>query len=167
MPHSSKRRGPKKTVLVSGGICRDCGTSETTLWRGGPTGEKSLCNACGIRWKRQNGKAQSPRRSAAPKSQKAEKKVRAANKKGDVSTTMETFLQKLDDIIPVVQVVADVVADVVAAIEAKPKGKLAKPMEEKEPKIIVVPCSGAGKYLRQQNRMDLTAFFNRLAQSGQ
>ncbi|KAM7278193.1 hypothetical protein ACFE04_005327 [Oxalis oulophora] len=29
--------------------CIDCGTSKTPLWRGGPAGPKSLCNACGIR----------------------------------------------------------------------------------------------------------------------
>ncbi|CAN8265522.1 unnamed protein product [Cochlearia groenlandica] len=29
--------------------CADCGTSKTPLWRGGPSGPKSLCNACGIR----------------------------------------------------------------------------------------------------------------------
>ncbi|KAK3027741.1 hypothetical protein RJ639_042481 [Escallonia herrerae] len=29
--------------------CTDCGTSKTPLWRGGPAGPKSLCNACGIR----------------------------------------------------------------------------------------------------------------------
>ncbi|KAJ9699713.1 hypothetical protein PVL29_005537 [Vitis rotundifolia] len=33
---------PKKT-------CADCGTTKTPLWRGGPAGPKSLCNACGIR----------------------------------------------------------------------------------------------------------------------
>ncbi|XP_028788680.1 GATA transcription factor 16 [Neltuma alba] len=33
---------PKKT-------CADCGTSKTPLWRGGPAGPKSLCNACGIK----------------------------------------------------------------------------------------------------------------------
>ncbi|XP_047337022.1 GATA transcription factor 15-like [Impatiens glandulifera] len=30
-------------------ICTDCGTTRTPLWRGGPSGPKSLCNACGIR----------------------------------------------------------------------------------------------------------------------
>ncbi|KAG2315790.1 hypothetical protein Bca52824_018912 [Brassica carinata] len=29
--------------------CVDCGTLRTPLWRGGPAGPKSLCNACGIK----------------------------------------------------------------------------------------------------------------------
>ncbi|KAK6790271.1 hypothetical protein RDI58_014071 [Solanum bulbocastanum] len=29
--------------------CADCGTTKTPLWRGGPAGPKSLCNACGIK----------------------------------------------------------------------------------------------------------------------
>ncbi|KAF8082591.1 hypothetical protein N665_0818s0007 [Sinapis alba] len=29
--------------------CVDCGTNKTPLWRGGPAGPKSLCNACGIK----------------------------------------------------------------------------------------------------------------------
>ncbi|KAJ0244381.1 GATA transcription factor 15 [Hirschfeldia incana] len=32
--------------------CAICGTSKTPLWRSGPTGPKSLCNACGIRNKK-------------------------------------------------------------------------------------------------------------------
>ncbi|XP_074348187.1 putative GATA transcription factor 22 [Apium graveolens] len=30
-------------------VCSDCNTTKTPLWRGGPQGPKSLCNACGIR----------------------------------------------------------------------------------------------------------------------
>lgn len=30
-------------------VCVDCNTSKTPLWRSGPKGPKSLCNACGIR----------------------------------------------------------------------------------------------------------------------
>ncbi|EFJ35659.1 hypothetical protein SELMODRAFT_405209 [Selaginella moellendorffii] len=33
-------------------ICAHCGTSSTPLWRNGPLGPKSLCNACGIRFKK-------------------------------------------------------------------------------------------------------------------
>uniref|UniRef100_A0ACD5WK00 Uncharacterized protein n=1 Tax=Avena sativa TaxID=4498 RepID=A0ACD5WK00_AVESA len=32
--------------------CADCNTTKTPLWRGGPTGPKSLCNACGIRYRK-------------------------------------------------------------------------------------------------------------------
>ncbi|OVA16843.1 zinc finger protein [Macleaya cordata] len=32
--------------------CADCQTSKTPLWRGGPAGPKSLCNACGIRYRK-------------------------------------------------------------------------------------------------------------------
>ncbi|KAH7686507.1 Zinc finger NHR/GATA-type protein [Dioscorea alata] len=30
-------------------VCSDCQTTKTPLWRSGPQGPKSLCNACGIR----------------------------------------------------------------------------------------------------------------------
>uniref|UniRef100_A0A7N1A8R0 GATA-type domain-containing protein n=1 Tax=Kalanchoe fedtschenkoi TaxID=63787 RepID=A0A7N1A8R0_KALFE len=30
-------------------VCSDCNTTRTPLWRSGPQGPKSLCNACGIR----------------------------------------------------------------------------------------------------------------------
>ncbi|KAF5824197.1 putative transcription factor C2C2-GATA family [Helianthus annuus] len=30
--------------------CTDCQTTTTPLWRGGPAGPKSLCNACGIKY---------------------------------------------------------------------------------------------------------------------
>ncbi|KAG2316582.1 hypothetical protein Bca4012_067443 [Brassica carinata] len=33
--------------------CSDCKTTNTPMWRGGPSGSKSLCNACGIRFMRQ------------------------------------------------------------------------------------------------------------------
>ncbi|KGN66237.1 putative GATA transcription factor 22 [Cucumis sativus] len=41
------------TTLHDGGAiirtCSDCNTTKTPLWRSGPRGPKSLCNACGIR----------------------------------------------------------------------------------------------------------------------
>ncbi|XP_021763038.1 GATA transcription factor 16-like [Chenopodium quinoa] len=30
--------------------CTDCQTTTTPLWRGGPAGPKTLCNACGIKY---------------------------------------------------------------------------------------------------------------------
>ncbi|KHN03949.1 GATA transcription factor 16 [Glycine soja] len=32
--------------------CADCKTTKTPLWRGGPAGPKTLCNACGIRYRK-------------------------------------------------------------------------------------------------------------------
>ncbi|KAK2649576.1 hypothetical protein Ddye_017065 [Dipteronia dyeriana] len=32
--------------------CIDCHTTRTPLWRGGPAGPRSLCNACGIRYRK-------------------------------------------------------------------------------------------------------------------
>ncbi|XP_015695091.1 GATA transcription factor 15-like [Oryza brachyantha] len=33
-------------------ICSHCQSSKTSIWRNGPLGPKSLCNACGIRYQR-------------------------------------------------------------------------------------------------------------------
>lgn len=53
------------SVGVSGlRTCTVCGTSKTPLWRSGPQGPKSLCNACGIRFKK--AKRSSCEGSAAP-----------------------------------------------------------------------------------------------------
>ncbi|KAK4534808.1 hypothetical protein CDCA_CDCA03G0833 [Cyanidium caldarium] len=32
--------------------CVSCSTTDTPLWRAGPTGAKTLCNACGVKWKK-------------------------------------------------------------------------------------------------------------------
>uniref|UniRef100_A0ACD5T6Y2 Uncharacterized protein n=1 Tax=Avena sativa TaxID=4498 RepID=A0ACD5T6Y2_AVESA len=37
--------------------CANCGTASTPLWRNGPRGPKSLCNACGIRFKKEERRA--------------------------------------------------------------------------------------------------------------
>ncbi|CAI5472390.1 unnamed protein product [Closterium sp. Yama58-4] len=53
------------TATQSNGIaktCAHCGTSKTPLWRNGPPGPKSLCNACGIRFN----KIRSGKRKASP-----------------------------------------------------------------------------------------------------
>ena len=32
--------------------CRECYTTKTPLWRSGPSGLNTLCNKCGLRYKR-------------------------------------------------------------------------------------------------------------------
>ncbi|XP_071722905.1 GATA transcription factor 1-like [Rutidosis leptorrhynchoides] len=42
----------KKSCRVIGGRkCLHCGSQETPQWRAGPMGPKTLCNACGVRFK--------------------------------------------------------------------------------------------------------------------
>ncbi|CAD5180611.1 GATA transcription factor 16-like [Musa acuminata AAA Group] len=50
--------------------CAVCRTTRTPLWRAGPSGPKSLCNACGIRYRKN-------RRVAAPGSKKEKIEVGA------------------------------------------------------------------------------------------
>ncbi|RDL33150.1 PYP-like sensor (PAS) [Venustampulla echinocandica] len=45
---ASERR--KKIKLPEEYVCTDCGTLESPEWRKGPSGPKTLCNACGLRW---------------------------------------------------------------------------------------------------------------------
>ncbi|MEW5299212.1 MAG: hypothetical protein WDW38_005098 [Sanguina aurantia] len=56
----SKRRGTAATSPVvgvarvfapnpNGTCCSECGTQSTPVWRHGPSGPKTLCNACGVR----------------------------------------------------------------------------------------------------------------------
>ncbi len=42
---TGKRSKPRKPRNL---VCSQCGTSSTPEWRKGPTGEHSLCNACGL-----------------------------------------------------------------------------------------------------------------------
>jgi PAS domain S-box-containing protein len=40
----------KKLKAVDEYVCTDCGTLDSPEWRKGPSGPKTLCNACGLRW---------------------------------------------------------------------------------------------------------------------
>lgn len=48
-PIVKKREDPN--VECSGRKCLHCGTDKTPQWRTGPMGPKTLCNACGVRFK--------------------------------------------------------------------------------------------------------------------
>ncbi|XP_019191574.1 PREDICTED: GATA transcription factor 21-like [Ipomoea nil] len=45
--NSSSNHSSSNVVPIR--VCADCNTTKTPLWRSGPKGPKSLCNACGIR----------------------------------------------------------------------------------------------------------------------
>ncbi|KAL9560298.1 hypothetical protein MBANPS3_000025 [Mucor bainieri] len=42
-------------ISVKRGPCTECETKHTPLWRRGPSGHKTLCNACGLRWAKTSG----------------------------------------------------------------------------------------------------------------
>ena len=44
---------PAVGYLVNGvKTCTECGTQRTPMWRNGPAGPKSLCNACGVHYRK-------------------------------------------------------------------------------------------------------------------
>ncbi|KAG7617382.1 putative GATA transcription factor 22 [Arabidopsis thaliana] len=47
LSNSERQNGYNNDCVIR--ICSDCNTTKTPLWRSGPRGPKSLCNACGIR----------------------------------------------------------------------------------------------------------------------
>ncbi|KAK9099271.1 hypothetical protein Syun_026316 [Stephania yunnanensis] len=51
--HQNQQNPSNNSTNISNGnnirVCSDCNTTKTPLWRSGPRGPKSLCNACGIR----------------------------------------------------------------------------------------------------------------------
>ncbi|KAL2024752.1 hypothetical protein VTK56DRAFT_5573 [Thermocarpiscus australiensis] len=56
-----------------GGVVRDCANChkrDTPEWRRGPSGNRDLCNSCGLRWAKQTGKV-SPRSTHTPRSDAA------------------------------------------------------------------------------------------------
>ncbi|KAG7112124.1 Cutinase gene palindrome-binding protein like [Verticillium longisporum] len=58
------RTGDKKKKLKTSEeyVCTDCGTLDSPEWRKGPSGPKTLCNACGLRWAKKEKKVKnSPR----------------------------------------------------------------------------------------------------------
>lgn len=55
------RAGEKKKKLKTAEeyVCTDCGTLDSPEWRKGPSGPKTLCNACGLRWAKKEKKRNS------------------------------------------------------------------------------------------------------------
>lgn len=57
-----KKRKRRKGMNNLEKDCANCHTRVTPEWRRGPSGQRDLCNSCGLRWAKQNGRV-SPRKS--------------------------------------------------------------------------------------------------------
>lgn len=78
---------------VSGSrTCSLCGTSKTPLWRSGPQGPKSLCNACGIRFKK--AKRSSGEGSPLPSPQYMKSSLKPTKRKQDTTASSEAHFSR-------------------------------------------------------------------------
>ncbi|KAK5993114.1 White collar 1 protein [Cladobotryum mycophilum] len=59
---NKKKRKRRKGVGNVARDCANCHTRNTPEWRRGPSGQRDLCNSCGLRWAKQTGRV-SPRNS--------------------------------------------------------------------------------------------------------
>ncbi|KAL6636572.1 hypothetical protein ACP70R_024144 [Stipagrostis hirtigluma subsp. patula] len=70
--------------------CTECHTTKTPLWRGGPCGPMSLCNACGIRYRKKRREAlgldASSKGGAEPPQQRKKKSKREGEKESEKVT---------------------------------------------------------------------------------
>ncbi|KAI9150149.1 white collar 1 [Paramyrothecium foliicola] len=60
---NKKKRKRRKGVGNVVRDCANCHTRNTPEWRRGPSGQRDLCNSCGLRWAKQTGRV-SPRNSS-------------------------------------------------------------------------------------------------------
>ncbi|CAL0303150.1 unnamed protein product [Lupinus luteus] len=50
-PSKENAKAKMITIPIIGRKCQHCGAEKTPQWRAGPLGPKTLCNACGVRFK--------------------------------------------------------------------------------------------------------------------
>ncbi|GMH23785.1 hypothetical protein Nepgr_025628 [Nepenthes gracilis] len=76
-------------------VCSDCFTTKTPLWRSGPSGPKSLCNACGIRQRKaRRAMAEAAENCTVPAANSPIEKNSKVNHKGKGSHTGFGLQQK-------------------------------------------------------------------------
>ncbi|KAI9781026.1 MAG: blue light receptor [Peltula sp. TS41687] len=70
---AKKKRKRSRKIGQAQKDCANCHTQVTPEWRRGPSGNRDLCNSCGLRWAKQNGRVsprggsqQSDKASASP-----------------------------------------------------------------------------------------------------
>ncbi|GFZ21763.1 GATA transcription factor 16 [Actinidia rufa] len=74
--------------------CADCGTNKTPLWRGGPAGPKSLCNACGIRSRKKRRALLGVNKGSTEEDKKLKNSIKN-NHKGKLGNTLRRKLLAL------------------------------------------------------------------------
>lgn len=98
-------------------MCTDCKTVKTPLWRNGPQGPKSLCNACGIRYKklgkRPTGSFERPSSPPTPPISPSAKQIIKIGKRKRESEAGKTKQQP-----------RDAAAAVAAAVHHQPRKKI-------------------------------------------
>ncbi|KAK8550309.1 hypothetical protein V6N13_118829 [Hibiscus sabdariffa] len=78
-------------------VCADCNTTKTPLWRSGPRGPKSLCNACGIRQRKARRAMAAAAAAAATGTAVAAETTTTANMKNKVQLKAK---RSSDDCVP-------------------------------------------------------------------
>ncbi|EON65167.1 hypothetical protein W97_04404 [Coniosporium apollinis CBS 100218] len=81
---AKKKRKRRKGAGQLQKDCANCHTRVTPEWRRGPSGNRDLCNSCGLRWAKQNGRV-SPRTSSQQSVQSAHSDKASKASAGDTS----------------------------------------------------------------------------------
>ncbi|CEQ39158.1 SPOSA6832_00655 [Sporobolomyces salmonicolor] len=78
-------KAPSRKVNAAQRSCANCGRTNSAEWRSGPTGPKTLCNACGLRWSKARSQA-----AAAEAKKKAEAVAAASASASSSSAPQQT-----------------------------------------------------------------------------
>ncbi|KAF2658080.1 white collar [Lophiostoma macrostomum CBS 122681] len=85
---AKKKRKRRKGAGHMQKDCANCHTRTTPEWRRGPSGNRDLCNSCGLRWAKQNGRV-SPRTP----SQQSDKSKKSASPRHNPATSPRALME--------------------------------------------------------------------------
>uniref|UniRef100_A0A0D9W5R8 GATA-type domain-containing protein n=1 Tax=Leersia perrieri TaxID=77586 RepID=A0A0D9W5R8_9ORYZ len=118
--------------------CADCHTTKTPLWRGGPGGPKSLCNACGIRYRKRRRAALGLDATEGASEQQQHKKKKAAKKEADADQEEE------DEVTVELHTVGFRNKDVAAVLKQRRRMRRRKCLGEEERAAILLMALSSG-----------------------
>ncbi|KAF2277892.1 uncharacterized protein EI97DRAFT_277324 [Westerdykella ornata] len=70
----------KKVKRTAEYVCRECGVLQSPEWRKGPSGPKTLCNACGLRWSKEKKKMEGGNQEAGQGQSQSQSQGKRQNK---------------------------------------------------------------------------------------